>query len=106
MFDAFEVSLQLIGALRAPVAQLQSHDADLANQLRRAASSVALNLGEGRRRAGRDRAFMFRVAAGSAAEVRAALLVAQAWGHFEAATASEALALVDRVLAMCWRLAR
>jgi four helix bundle protein len=106
MFDAFEVSLQLIGALRGPVAQLQSHDGDLAAQLRRAASSVSLNLGEGRRRAGRDRAFHFRVAAGSAGEVRAALLVAQAWRHVDAAAVSQPLALVDRVLAMCWRLAR
>ena len=106
MFDAFEVSLQLIGALRGPLTQLQTHDADLANQLRRAASSVSLNLGEGRRRAGRDRNFHFRLAAGSAGEVRAALLVAEAWGHLQAATVREALALVDRVLAMCWRLAR
>jgi four helix bundle protein len=106
MFDAFEVSLQLIGALRAPLAKLQSLDSDLANQLRRAASSVSLNLGEGRRRAGRDRSFHFRVAAGSAGEVRAALVVAQAWGHLEAPAVSEAQALVDRVLAMRWRLAR
>ena len=44
----------------------------------------------------------FRIAAGSAAEVRAALEVALAWGCIDAAP--EAEAELDRVLAMVWRL--
>lgn len=76
------------------------------SQLRRAAASVPLNLAEGRRRSGRDRQHLFRIAAGSAAEVRACLLVAQAWGWLAEDGAAESLALIDRVLAMCWRLTR
>jgi four helix bundle protein len=63
---------------------------------------VVLNLAEGNRRTGQDRLQFFRIAAGSAAEVRAALEVACAWGHIEASPAAGTE--VDRVLAMLWRL--
>jgi four helix bundle protein len=68
------------------------------------ASRVPLNLAEGRRRVGKDRLHHFRIAAGSAAEVRVALLVARAWGDLEARDVEEALLLLDRLLAMLWRL--
>jgi four helix bundle protein len=103
-FEAFEISLQLISALRTPIERLQHHDSSLANQLRRAASSVSLNLSEGRRRIGKDRLHLWRIAAGSADEVRAALRVAQAWGFVEQELLGEPLALLDRVLAMLWRM--
>jgi len=44
--------------------------------------------------------------AGSADEVRAALRVAEAFGYLEPAAIEEPLQLVDRVLAMLWRLTR
>jgi four helix bundle protein len=105
-FHALDVSLDLVRSLRQPVTLLREHDAPLAQQLQRAAASVPLNLAEGRRRSGRDRQHLFRVAAGSAAEVRACLQVAEAWGWMPAEAMAESLALVDRVLAMCWRLCR
>jgi four helix bundle protein len=103
-FDAFEVSLHLVSTLRGPLDRLRSRDRNLADQARRAATSVPLNLSEGRRRVGKDRLHLFRVAAGSAAEVRTCLLVASAWGYLEPDTLSEALELCDRILAMTWRL--
>jgi four helix bundle protein len=103
-FDAFDVSLQLVRSLRQPLKQVQAFDASLATQIRKAAASVPLNLNEGRRRRGGDRLHLWRVAAGSADEVRACLLVAQAWGYLEADALEEPLALLDRVLAMSWRL--
>jgi hypothetical protein len=51
---------------------------------------------------GLNRMQFSRIAAGSAAEVKAALEVARAWGHIEFAPAAEAE--LDRVLAMLWRL--
>ena len=103
-FDAFNLSLRLIGML-APLAKtLQGHDRDLTKQLRRAASSVSLNLSEGRKRTGRDRLYLWRVAAGSADETRACLLVAQAWGYLPEDVLTEALDLLDRIVAICWRL--
>ena len=63
------------------------------------------NLEEGRQRKGRDRTNHYRYAAGSAGEVKAALLVSQAWG-WVGEDAIVALSLVDRLSAMCWRLSR
>ncbi len=103
-FDAFDVALEMVRSLREPLASLAQRDPDLAQQLRRAAASVPLNLSEGRRRSGRDRLHLWRVAAGSADEVVASLRVAEAFGHLEPAASASALALCDRVLAMLWRL--
>mgnify|MGYP001385525039 CR=1 FL=1 len=105
-FDALEVSLALIPSLRGPVDRLGRVDADLARQVRRAASSIALNVAEGRRRRGGDRLHLWRVAAGSAAEVGTALRVAAGWGHVDEAEIGDALALVDRLLAMLHRMTR
>ncbi len=103
-FDAFEVSLQMIRSLEGPLATLDRRDPSLALQLRRAAASVSLNLSEGRRRNGKDRVHLWRVAAGSASEVVASLRVAEAFGYLQAAACAHSLALCDRVLAMLWRL--
>ncbi len=103
-FEVFEVAVELVAALRAPVAAIAARDADLARQLRRAAASVPLNIGEGNQRCGGDRIHHFRIAAGSAAETVAALRVAHAWGYAEAETLDAALVLCDRVRAMLWRL--
>jgi four helix bundle protein len=103
-FDAYQVSLKLIPALRPLVAAVALHDRSLADQIRRAGSSVPLNVAEGARRAGRDRQHAYRIAAGSAAEVRAALSIAHGWGYVELEQAQVADALLDRVLALLWRL--
>jgi len=103
-FEAFDVSLELVRSLREVVRRIAQVDRALADQIRRAAASVPLNLGEGSRRSGRDRRHHWRVAAGSADEVRAALRVAEAWGYVEPALVAEPLNLCDRVLAMTWRL--
>lgn len=103
-FQAFDVSLEMIRQLRQPLAALTQRDPSLAHQLQRAAASVPLNLSEGRRRLGRDRLHLWRVAAGSADEVVASLRVAEAFGHLDAASIAPALGLCDRILAMLWRL--
>ncbi len=103
-FEAFNVALELVHAVRGPVAAIAVRDPDLARQLRRAASSVPLNVSEGNGRRGGDRLHLWRVAAGSAREVAAALRVAEAWGHADAASIAPALALCDRMAAMLWRL--
>jgi four helix bundle protein len=104
MFQALQVSLDLVRSLRRPVERLRVRDHALSEQIRRAAGSIALNLGEGRRQAGADRLHSWRIAAGSAEEVRMALRVAVAWGDLTAAEVAEALLLLDRLLAMLWRL--
>jgi four helix bundle protein len=104
-FEVYEVSIELIRALRPIVGRLGTRDSKLADEIRRAATSVALNLGEGNRKRGKSRLSFFRIAAGSANEVRAGLEVAEAWGYLEEEETQDAAGLVDRVLAMLWRLA-
>lgn len=101
-FEVYEVALELVAALRPMVDGLKQRDGALADQLRRAASSVVLNLAEGNQRVGRDRLHHFRIAAGSAAEVKAVLKLAAAWGYVHGSLRAEAE--LDRVRAMLWRL--
>jgi four helix bundle protein len=105
-FQALELSIDLIRSLRGPVEALRSRDPALHRQIRAAASSVALNLGEGNRRVGADRRHLFRIAAGSAEEVRVALRVAEAWGDLDGVSVAEPLGHLDRLLGMLWRLTR
>ena len=101
-FDGEMVALEMIRKLRVPVELIERRDRDLGSQMRRSACSVALNLAEGRRREGKDRYHLFRVAAGSAAETLICLWVAEAWGYIE--EQPEAAQLLDRLLAITWRL--
>jgi len=103
-FEALEISIAVIESLRGPLAALRLRDPDLHQQIRRAASSVPLNLAEGSRRAGRDRLHHFRIASGSAEEVRTALRVAAAWGDLSRDQIAPALALLDRSLRLLWGL--
>ena len=105
-FEALEVSLEVIRHLRGLVEKIRRQDPKLAEQIRTAASSVTLNLAEGSRRGGKDRRYHFRVAAGSADEVRAALRVAEAWGYLEDRNTTQSLKLLDRLLGMLWSLSR
>ena len=103
-FQTYDVALDMVRALRPLLVALERHDRDLARQARRAATSVPLNLAEGNRRKGGNRLQLFRIAAGSADEVRAALQVARAWGYVAEEQTEVALALLDRVLRMLWGL--
>ena len=97
---ALDVALQLIRVLRGPVGRIRRRDSALAGQIQRSASSVAANLAEGRRRAGKDRLHLYRVAAGSADETRTHLWVAEAWSWVDRSEVEEALALADRELSI------
>ena len=103
-FDAHDVAIELVRALRPLVERMARRDRDLASQLRRAASSVPMNLAEGAARSGADRLHHYRIAAGSAAEIRTALILSEAWGLLDAPSLSLSQALLDRVIAMLHRL--
>ena len=98
------VSLEVIASLCGVITRVQRGDGDLARQLRRAASSIALNVSEGERRRGKDRLHLFRIAAGSAKEVQTALKVARAWGYVDDADIAPAMQLLDRELGLLWGL--
>ena len=95
--EAAGMAIQLV--LRVP-APLKS----LADQVIRAASSVAANLSEGQGRAGRDRIHHWRIAYGSAREVDCHLRLLIHAGVVNRCQARTALDLFDEVRAMTWRL--
>jgi four helix bundle protein len=104
MFVAYDVALDLVRALRPVVAQLRTYSPEAADQVERAASSIVLNLAEGGRRHGRDPRRFWDMAHGSAAEIRGALDLADAWGW--QVESARARALLDRELGLLWGLTR
>ena len=102
MFIAYDVAKQLITQLRGIVAVILKTDADLADQLRRAATSVLLNLAEGQKSSNGNKLRHYKIAQDSAQEVAGALDAAEAWGIIVAAP--EDRALLDRLLALLWKL--
>ena len=106
MLDAQHLVLDLIRALRPLCEQIARQSPDLSDQLRRAATSVMLNLGEGVRRTGRDKKRAYRIAAAEAQEVKVALEVALAWGWLDEASVASLRALADRVGRVTYALAR
>jgi four helix bundle protein len=103
-FQVLEVALELVREAAPLVQRIKRVDADLADQVKRALTSVTSNIGEGNRRRGRDRAYRFRIAAGSADEAQVQLRTAEAWGYLALADIERAVGLADRVLAMLYRL--
>jgi four helix bundle protein len=102
--EVLDVALELIRAVRPIVRKIQTQDAEEARQMKTAANSVARNVSEGWERIGKDKPHLYRIAAGSAREVRAGLLIADAWGWVEPAEMDDAMSLCDRLGAMLWRL--
>ena len=103
-FHAYDVAIELLKSLKKPLEELRTKDAGLAKQAREAAQSVPLNIAEARKRFGGDRQHIFRVALGSAGEVRAALDSAMAWDYLQAEKLEKCLELLDREIAMLYRL--
>ena len=87
------------------VAEIRKQDRALADQLRRAAQSVVLNIAEARGSdAGNARA-RFATACGSAKESRAALHVASDWGYADGGLLQTLDAELDVICAITWVLA-
>ena len=88
------------------VTNIDKHDRDLSRQIRRAMSSVALNLGEAEGSDAGNRRARLHTALGSARETRVGLQLASAWGY----VASEELAPIeqslDRVCALTYGMLR
>jgi len=103
-FIAYQIALEAARRLGPSLTAVRRRDRELERQMRRATQSVVLNLSEGDRRRGQDRLHLFRIAAGSAAEVRAALDLAEAWGYLSNGQAEPARDQLDQLLAVCWRL--
>ncbi len=95
--EAAGIALALAAAVKAPLRSLS-------DQVVRAAASVPANIAEGEGRSGRDRSYHWRVAYGSAKELDVHLQLLLASGSVDAARTRRALALLDEVRAMLWRM--
>jgi four helix bundle protein len=84
MLRIYTVILEVLRELRPVLEQIETHDRDLGRQLRRAATSVVLNCGEGSWSHGGTRRERYRNALGSARETGACLDAAVALGYLEA----------------------
>jgi four helix bundle protein len=102
MLVAYTVSLDLIRSLRPVVQQLAGYSSEEVNQLVDAANSITRNIAEGSRRSGKDMRRFYWYAHGSAAEVRAALELAEAWGW--AVETGPSLRILDRLIGLLWGL--
>ncbi len=86
-FQLEELVLEFIEALVPLMPRIKRGDKNLEDQLRRAASSVGLNLAEGAFSDPGNKRARFHTAAGSAREAQHALRQAIAWRHVRASEA-------------------
>ena len=101
----YSIAIEMVQRLRPLIERIRRQDANLADQLRRAVTSIPLNLHEGAYSQGGNSRARFYTALGSAAEVRACLDVAEALGYLEPVDAGLRDRL-DQIVATLHRLAR
>lgn len=86
--------------------RLNELDRELADQLDRASTSLALNAAEGSRARGRKRAAQLDIAMGSGREAIIAIELGAALGHFERDEAERLCDELDRIIATLYKVAR
>jgi four helix bundle protein len=89
--SVLEHAIKVVELSRPLVESTQRRDRDLASQLRRAISSIALNVAEGLGNSAGNARLRFESARGSLKEAQAGIQVAVAWGYISAATAQPVL---------------
>jgi four helix bundle protein len=95
--EILEQALSVVALASPLVAAIQRRDRDLASQVRRAVSSVGLNLAEAFGTAAGNERLRFETARGSLYEAQAGIRIAVAWGYFGQAQADPVLAAADRL---------
>ena len=104
-FEAELVTDEVVNEVAKVVKRIRG-DAELVRQMKNATQSLSNNVGEGAGRFGRDRVQLFSYAYGSGRELRRQLKFAVAFGYVDESDVETAEALLDRVLAMLWKLTR
>ena len=81
MLRIYDVMIEVLGLLRDVLPQIGKRDRNLEDQLRRAGTSVLLNIAEGSGSRGGTRVLRYANALGSARECQACLHAAKALGY-------------------------
>jgi four helix bundle protein len=97
MLRIHDVMLEVLRDVRPLKAAIARNDANLADQLTRAATSVLLNVAEGSGHQGRARANRYRIALGEARETLSSLRAAEALGYI-GALPDHVVARLNRVI--------
>ena len=101
--SALDITLATLPALRRVLDTVRRHDRNLEEQVRRAATSVALNLAEADGQEAGHRRNRLRTALGELHEVRAGLKVAVAFGYVTEQSIDDIDRRLDKATAMSWR---
>jgi four helix bundle protein len=105
--DVYQRSIDFIALTHAVTAGVPRGHASAIDQLRRAATSVSLNIAEAAgRRGAADAARAYAIARGSAMECAAALDALKAMGIVEERLYAEGTRLLERVVAMLTKMCR
>ena len=103
-FHAYDNAIEICRQLKDLIPSIKRFDRDLGDQLKRAATSVVLNVAEGAKRTAGNKQLLFETAYGSANEVKGCLEIAEALGYV--ADAKQARTLVIWQLRLLSGLAR
>ena len=98
--------LSVVTLARPLVAAIQRKDRDLASQVRRALSSVGLNVAEGFGSASGNSRLRFETARGSLYEAHAGIRIAIAWGYVTEDQTALALCAIDELGGRVYGLSR
>jgi four helix bundle protein len=105
MLRIYDDMLRVLCGLKVVLPRVEARDADLARQLRRAATSVQLNVAEGSGVGGGNRRQRYLSALGSARETRACLHASEALGYVDALSAPT-MDELDKVIATLVKVTR
>ena len=99
---AQEILVEMFPVIEA----VRRRDRNLADQVKRASQSVLLNIAEAWGNKDGNAKLRFATACGSAKEVRAALMIAGAWGYVPSKSVARLDERLDQVCAITWTLSR
>ena len=104
--DAYKAAVRFLGLACKLVTKLPRGNADLSDQLRRAALSVPLNIAEGSGKFSRDAVRLYTIARGSALECAAILDALETMGAVDESALRDAREILERAVSMLTGLIR
>ena len=100
----YDTALEMVGEVIRVARRVERVDSDLARQMRRACTSVPLNIAEGQYSKGGNQKLRYYSAMASARETMAAIEVSVAAEYITAEGTPQVLRKLDQIVATLWRL--